>query len=179
VLIQADAGPPFALQVARAGLARSGTLPGRGHHGSPILLLCNSCVAASLHAFAAADTLAPGVRDTALALGIVASFAFLQSVHYAVWLHAIPQEATRGEGTLTFRMSFRALVADFGWPMLALSTLLILAVPLAGLVAPLRAQATYLSLSAFHAYLELAALALIWVRGGEAGRASPSAGACC
>lgn len=132
-----------------------------------------------LHAFAAADTLAPGVQDTTRALGVVSSFAFLQSVHYAVWLHAIPQEATRGEATLTFRMSFRALVSDFGWPLLAVSTLLILAVPLAGLVAPLRAQTTYLSLSAFHAYLELSVLALLWVRGAGERRASPSAGACC
>jgi hypothetical protein len=132
-----------------------------------------------LHAFAAADTLAPGIQDATLALGIVASFAFLQSVHYAVWLHAIPQEATRGEGSLSFRMSFRALVADFGRPLLVLSALVIVAVPLAGIVAPLRTQATYLSLSAFHAYLEIAALALFWVRGRAAARVEPSTSACC
>jgi hypothetical protein len=131
-----------------------------------------------LHAFVAADTLAPGVEDVTLALGVVASFAFLQSVHYAVWIHAIPQEATRGEGTLTFRMSFRALVSELGWPILALSALLILAVPVAGLVAPLRAQTTYLSLSAFHAYLELWALSYFWVRAGDAQPASSSARAC-
>ncbi len=132
-----------------------------------------------LHAFAAADTLAPGVEDATLALGVVSSFAFLQSVHYAVWLHAIPQEATRGEGTLTFRMSYRALVSELGWPILALAMLLILAVPVAGLVSPLRAQTTYLSLSAFHAFLELWALSLLWVRAGGARRESDSAGACC
>jgi hypothetical protein len=117
-----------------------------------------------LQAFAAADALAPGVANTTLALGIVASFAFLQSVHYAVWLHAVPQETTRGEATLTFRMSWRGLVADFGKPALLIVTLLVVAVPLAGLLSPLRVQAAYLSLSAFHAYLELAALALLWVR---------------
>jgi hypothetical protein len=132
-----------------------------------------------LHAFAAADTLAPGVGETKLALGIVSSFAFLQSVHYAVWLHAIPQEATPGEGTLTFRMSFRALVADLGWPALALSTLVVLAVPVAGLIAPLRVQTTYLSLSAFHAFLELWALGLSWVGAGEARGASLREPACC
>lgn len=132
-----------------------------------------------LHTFAAADTLAPGVRSTTLALGIVASFAFLQSVHYAVWLHAIPQEATRGEGTLTFRMSYRALVSEFGRPALALLALLVIAVPALGYVAPLRTQATYLSLSAFHAYLELAVLALFWVRGSGAEPARLSTRACC
>jgi len=132
-----------------------------------------------LHVFAAADTLAPGIRSTPLALGIVASFAFLQSVHYAVWLHAIPQEATRGEGTLTFRMSFRALVAELGRPLLALLVLLVLAVPLAGCFAPLRAQASYLSLSAFHGYLELAALALFWVRADAGQHATQGAATCC
>jgi hypothetical protein len=76
-------------------------------------------------------------------------------------------------------MSFRALVADFGRPLLVLSALVIVAVPLAGIVAPLRTQATYLSLSAFHAYLEIAALALFWVRGRAAARVEPSTSACC
>jgi hypothetical protein len=118
-----------------------------------------------LHSLAAADTLAPGIRSARLALGIVASFAFLQAVHYAVWLHAIPQDATRGDATLTFRMSWRSLGHDFGpWLLLAVVGLVLL-VPLAGIVAPLAAQSAYLSLSAFHGYLELAAAALFFVRG--------------
>ncbi len=117
-----------------------------------------------LHAFAAADQLAPFVSSTPLALGIVASFAFLQSVHYAVWLHAVPQEATRSQGTLSFRMSFRGLRTDLGPWGLALAALLVLAVPLCGLLAPLRTQALYLSLASFHGYLELAALALWWTK---------------
>jgi hypothetical protein len=116
-----------------------------------------------LHAFTAADRLAPFVRSAPLALGIVASFAFLQSVHYAVWLHAIPQEATRGEGTLSFRMSFRALRSELGAWGLALAALLVVVVPLCGLVAPLRTQSIYLSLATFHGYLELGALSLWWL----------------
>lgn len=115
-----------------------------------------------LHAFTAADTLAPFAHDAKLALGIVACFAFLQSIHYAVWLHAIPQEATRGEGTLSFRMSFRALRSELGTWGLTLATLLVVAVPLSGLVAPLRTQSIYLQLATFHGYLELGALALWW-----------------
>ncbi|MEN9578209.1 MAG: hypothetical protein RJA70_1218 [Pseudomonadota bacterium] len=118
-----------------------------------------------LHVFAATDTLAPGVHDTTLALGIVASFAFLQSVHYAVWLHAIPQEATRGEVTRTFSRSYRALVSDFGKPALLMLAVTVIAVPALGYLAPLRTQTTYLSLAAFHAYLELAVLALFLARG--------------
>ncbi|HEX2872394.1 MAG TPA: hypothetical protein VHP33_14095 [Polyangiaceae bacterium] len=118
-----------------------------------------------LHALAAADTLAPGVARTELALGIVASFAFLQSVHYAVWLHAIPQAATRGDASLTFGMSFRALRADLGRWGLVVCAALALLVPCAGLVAPLFTKALYLSLASFHGYLELAAAALFFVGG--------------
>jgi hypothetical protein len=118
-----------------------------------------------LHSLAAADTLAPGVTSTSLALGIVVSFAFLQSVHYAVWLHAIPQAATRGDASLTFGMSFRALRADLGSVGLVVCLGLALLVPAAGLVAPLSTRSLYLSLASFHGYLELAAAALFFVRG--------------
>jgi hypothetical protein len=116
-----------------------------------------------LHAFVAVDQLAPFAHGTPLALGVVASFAFLQSLHYAVWLHAIPQEAAPGQGTLSFRMSFRALQTELGRSGLLLAALLIVAVPLAGLAAPLRTQAMYLSLATFHGYLELGALAVAWL----------------
>lgn len=118
-----------------------------------------------LHSLAAADTLAPGVTSTSLALGIVVSFAFLQSVHYAVWLYAIPQAATRGDASLTFGMSFRALRADLGTVGLVVCVGLALLVPCAGLVAPLFTKSLYLSLASFHGYLELAAAALFFVRG--------------
>jgi hypothetical protein len=127
-----------------------------------------------LHSLAAADTLAPGVTSTSLALGIVVSFAFLQSVHYAVWLHAIPQAATRGDASLTFRMSFRALRADLGSVGLTVCVGLALLVPCAGLVAPLVTKSLYLSLASFHGYLELAAAALFFVRGyGPLGASQP------
>jgi hypothetical protein len=116
-----------------------------------------------LHSFVASDQLAPFVTSAPLALGVLASFAFLQSLHYAVWLHAIPQEATPGQGTLSFRMSFRALRGELGRWGLGLAALLIVAVPLAGLFAPLRTQTIYLSLATFHGYLELGALAIAWL----------------
>jgi len=131
-----------------------------------------------LHSLAAADTLAPGVQGARLALGIVASFAFLQSVHYAVWLHAIPQDATRGDATLSFRMSWRTLGSDFGgWVLLGIVGVVLL-VPLAGIVAPVPTQSFYLSLASFHGYLELAAAALFFVRGrGPLDAVNPPLGA--
>jgi hypothetical protein len=129
-----------------------------------------------LHAFAAADQLAPFAGSAPLALGVVASFAFLQSLHYAVWLHAIPQEATRGEGTLSFRMSYRALHDELGSWGLALAGLLVVAVPVCGLLSPLRTQSVYLSLATFHAYLELGALSLWWLAPSARGDRAPRAG---
>jgi hypothetical protein len=152
--------PAALLILVAAGLLLATPLAWWGfRHGLPS--------AFGLHALAAADALAPGITDATLALGVVSSFAFLQSVHYAVWLHAVPQDATRGNATLTFRMSYRSLLADFGKPALLLATLLVLAVPAAGVLSPLRVQAAYLSLSSFHGYWELAALALAWVRPEE------------
>lgn len=121
-----------------------------------------------LHALAAADTLAPGVQSTTLALGVVASFAFLQSMHYAVWLHAVPQEETRGNATLTFRMSARKLQAELGAWGLAGAALLCVAVPAAAaLGSPLAVKDLYLSLSSFHGYLELAAAVAFFVSSAQ------------
>ncbi len=136
--------------------------------GSPLAWVCFQHGVEStfgLHGLAAADTLAPGVQSAPLALGIVASFAFLQAVHYAVWLHAIPQQATRGDATLSFRMSFRALLRDLGRYGLAGVVAATLLVALAGALTPLWTKSLYLSLSSFHGYLELAAAGLFFVRG--------------
>ena len=50
-----------------------------------------------LHLCAAADWLAPGLPDGP-ALAITTSFAFLQSIHYAIWLIAIPAADRPGDG---------------------------------------------------------------------------------
>lgn len=129
-----------------------------------------------LHSFAAADTLAPGTNVT-LALGAVASFAFLQSLHYAVWLHAIPQGETRGEATLSFRMSLRQLQSELGAGGLWLAALLTAAVPVAAVLgSPSGTKDLYISLSSFHAYLELAAALVFFQLRARPSTVTP---ACC
>ena len=106
---------------------------------------------------------------------IVSSFAFLQSMHYAVWLHAVPQEETRGNATLTFRMSARALRGELGAWGLAGAAVLCVGVPAAALYgSALSAKNLYLSLSSFHAYLELAAGAAFFVSGVKPAAGSTS-----
>jgi hypothetical protein len=128
-----------------------------------------------LHLFFAADWLAPGIRDP-LAIGLTSAFAFLQSVHYGIWLWAIPQDEAKAERTATFRMTWRALLRDFhpiGIRIVVATVLLVLAL---GSIAPVRTQTLILSLGGFHAWLELALFAFLLARGDvTAGRCGGAA----
>jgi hypothetical protein len=100
-----------------------------------------------------------------VALGLGLAFVMLQAVHYAVWLAFIPQDDQRAEGTLSFRMSLRSLARDLPPWLLALTTLMALAVLGASFVDVHRTRQLYMSLAAFHGYLELAAGAFFFARG--------------
>jgi hypothetical protein len=104
-----------------------------------------------------ADWLAPSV-GAPLAIGITLSYVFLQSLHYMVWLVWIPDEATRAEGTPTFRMTGRGLVRDFTRFGVALIVAAAAAVVLFATVDVHGTRVAYLSLATFHGYLEVAAL---------------------
>ena len=107
----------------------------------------------------------PSWMQPRTALGLGLAFVLLQAVHYSVWLAWIPQEDLRGQGTLSFRMSLRALLRDLGPVWLGLTALLACAVLGASFVDAHRTRQLYLSLSGFHGYLELAAGAFLFVRG--------------
>ncbi len=114
-----------------------------------------------LHISTAASWLAPGLPANQQ-FGLVLSYAFLQSVHYAVWLIFIPQDAHRGRGTTTFSASLRSAWSDFRpWGVLAI-VLGTLAVLSAACFDPLMTSAVYLFVTPFHGYLELVVLA-IWL----------------
>ena len=117
-----------------------------------------------LHLFAAADWLAPGLPDKP-ALAITTSFAFLQSIHYAIWLIAIPAADRPGDGGRAWRTAWRDLGRDLrpagAWLVVALALL----VAVAGAVALEPTRRLFLSLATFHAWLELAVLAYALARG--------------
>ncbi len=125
-------------------------------------------VAWRLSLLTVADWVAPGL-PVRLAVGLAFSYVFLQSVHYSVWLAWIPQEDTRGQGTLTFRMTVRGWLRDFGAVGFAAIVTAGAAVALGAFVEVHRARALYLSLAMFHGYLELAAIAYFLTRGGAPG----------
>jgi hypothetical protein len=119
-----------------------------------------------LHLYAASDWLAPGVSPE-LSTGLTLSYVFLQSVHYSAWLFLIPQEDTRAEGTLTFRMSVRSLLSDFGVAGIVAIALAAAAVIAGACFGVHRARNLYLSLAMFHGYMEVALLAYFWARGAR------------
>lgn len=103
--------------------------------------------------------LAPGLPQRA-AVALVLSYVFLQSVHYSIWLGLIPAETVRGEAARSFRMSLRALLRDFGALGLLAVAIVSAATIALGTRDLTRTRDAYLTLSAFHGYLELAVLVI-------------------
>ena len=101
-----------------------------------------------------------------LALRLLLSFVFLQSVHYLVWLRLVPEDDRARPAPRPFLASWHALRADFGlWPFVVTATA---AVAIAGWgIADLAAARDgYLRLAGFHGYLEVAVGAL-WLAEGR------------
>jgi hypothetical protein len=106
--------------------------------------------------------LAPGV-PTALALPLVVSFAFLQSVHYALWLRVVPEEDRERPTPRTFRASLAALDRDLGRLIVWLALAAALALALWAATDLFAARLGYLRFARFHAVLELCVLARLLV----------------
>ncbi len=106
------------------------------------------------------------VADPELALHLVLVFAFLQSLHYAVWLRLIPDDARRRPAPRPFAESWRALVSDFGVAPLVIIGALALGIAAWGAVDLHGARWGYLRLAAFHGWLELAVITW-WLAGGR------------
>jgi hypothetical protein len=124
---------------------------------------------AGLHLFAAADWLAPGLPD-APALALTTAFAFLQSVHYGVWLLAIPREdrtaRRRDVRAARAAAAWRDLARDLSAAGATLAVVLGLLTLGAGVLAPARTRTLFLSLGTFHAWMELALLSFFVARDG-------------
>jgi hypothetical protein len=160
---------PVVLAVAGAVVLASGALLG-------FTLRHGVLSVAGLHLFAAADWLAPGLPDSQ-AIAAATSFAFLQSVHYAIWLIAIPSGDRPGDGGRSWRSAFRGLVRDLTPAgVLAVAVLAMLVAGL-GVVHPAPTRRLVISLATFHVWLELAVLAYLLARGATRPAAAARAGA--
>ena len=104
-----------------------------------------------------------GLEPT-LGLRLVLLFTFAQSVHYVIWLRLIPEDDRERPTPRSFRASWRALIAELG-PLVWLALALALVIVSWALVDLAAARAGYLRLAHFHAFLEFAVLASLWLRG--------------
>ncbi|HEY1960520.1 MAG TPA: hypothetical protein VGH28_33145 [Polyangiaceae bacterium] len=134
-----------------------------------LALLLGGFIEANLGATAGVDVeavgrwLAPGAAAS-VAVPLVLAHVFTDSVHYAFWLGVIPEETLKREGTLTFRMTWRSLRADFGraiWPVVGL----VLLVPVLAVFGLARMRDAYYAIAGFHGYVEGVMLAALVVRG--------------
>ena len=89
---------------------------------------------------------------------VVCLFAFLQSIHYLVWIRLIPEEARKQKTPRGFRKSYLALKADFGTKSLLGTGIVMLFFIGYAFFEPERARHEYLTLISFHVFLEIAML---------------------
>jgi hypothetical protein len=113
------------------------------------------------------EVMAP-IGHPVLGLRLVLVFAFLQAVHYGVWLRLVPEDDRPRVAPRPWRASWRALVADFGPVPLAIFVLLALGIAVWGVVDLAQAKLGYFRLAVSHGYLELAVASLWLVEGRRA-----------
>ncbi len=103
----------------------------------------------------------PGSSDPRTALRACTALALGQSLHYFVWLKAVPDQYHYHPVPTSFRQSLRLLEKDFGRAWIVFFCLLS-GVVLTGwaLVSLGEARRVYFALASFHGYLEIAGLAL-------------------
>lgn len=107
-------------------------------------------------------TLAPGLPGP-LAIPLVVLFAFMQSVHYGLWLRVVPEEDRDRATPRTFRASLRALDRELGPWLVRLAVLATVALAVWAVVDLYAARIGYLRFARFHAVLELCVVALVLV----------------
>jgi hypothetical protein len=106
--------------------------------------------------------IAPWSSSERLFLHACVAFAFGQSLHYFVWLKAIPDQHHYQKIPTTFRHSLTLLRQDFGYTMAsALIALSVGSILFWSFMSFQKARLIYFCLASYHGYLELAGLVLI------------------
>ena len=147
--------PALALLVAGLVLVGSGVTLGQAESRGALTF-------GGQHLSSVAEWVAPGLPARWM-LGALMTYILLQAVHYSVWIAWVPQEDTRAEGTMSFRMSARSLRDDLRWLTVPV-VLVAVAVPLIALRhGAVLTRDGYLSLASFHGYLEVAMAAYFFV----------------
>lgn len=116
---------------------------------------------ASLATYALAHQIFPLNTDFDFMLRILSAFAFGQSMHYFVWLKAIPEQALSHQTPVNFRQSWFAWTRELGVPTMAIGVSLGAASIFGVFFMNLEMlRSFYLAAASAHGYLELSALPL-------------------
>jgi hypothetical protein len=119
-----------------------------------------------------ARTVAPFTDPIWARRGVV-TFAFLQSVHYGLWLRVVPEEARPKPATRSWLAAFRALRADVTDPLLLLALAACVGFVVAGTGDLAGARDAYLALAFVHGPLEFAVLTAWFVEGRVSAAPAP------
>lgn len=105
------------------------------------------------------QAIAPWSQDGNLFYRLVVLYAFGQSLHYFVWMKAIPDLFSNPQAPTSFRTSWSFLKKDLGFKVIVFA-LTLFAIPLVAWLLhsfPVASQ-IYFAAAAFHGYLELAGI---------------------
>lgn len=106
-----------------------------------------------------------GALEPSWGLRLVMLFCFSQSIHYALWLHVIPDEDQDRATPLSFRATVEGLRVDLGDVGVAVAIALSLGVAGWATFDLIAANEGYFRMAQFHAHLEVMALGLMVVEG--------------
>jgi hypothetical protein len=107
------------------------------------------------------ESILPWTKSYHAWFNAVVAYAFGQSMHYFVWLKAIPEQNYEHQTPPSFRRSFELLRQDFGGKFLMGFLLVALAIPAVWLFAQYpAARMVYFAVASYHGYLEIAGLCL-------------------
>ena len=97
---------------------------------------------------------------------LVLLFCFSQSVHYAVWMHVLPDDDRRRSTPVTFRASVASLQREFGEAGFLVAVVLSLGIAIWAVADLAAANHGYFRMARFHGHFELIAAVLLVLERG-------------
>lgn len=114
---------------------------------------------AGLDYAAIGNAIAPWSQNYKIWFHAVVLYAFGQSIHYFVWLKAIPEQTSNWAAPVSFQRSFRLLQTDVGSvTALALVLFSVLSLGIWALTTYPIARGVYFAVASYHGYMELASI---------------------
>lgn len=105
------------------------------------------------------QSILPDSQDYKTWFHCIVAYAFGQSVHYFIWLKAIPEQSHVSENPTSFKTCYELIQKEFGLKLTVLFIILCLTIPSAWLFIHYPfARTLYFALASTHGFIELAGL---------------------